>query len=548
MFKNIAIAINLFLIGSLFCSSKMFKESEQILSKMNLDRKIGQMIMVSIPDSTLTEGSREIIEDFQPGGIILFGYNISSKENNKKLIDSLQDVSMNSSGIPLFVSTDQEGGRVSRIRDGVTQFPGNMVFGIVNDKDLVFNAARILGMQLRLSGINMNLAPVLDINNNPENPVINSRSFGSDEEIVKEMGKYYIKGLQKSRCISVGKHFPGHGDTNKDSHLTLPVINYDMNRLNMIELAPFRTAIKAGVEGIMTAHIAYPALLGDDTPATLSKKMLTVLLRQKLKFDGLIITDDMEMNAVSKIMDLGEAAVRSVDAGSDIILISSHGESIAKITNALKAAVKSGVITEERINQSVRRIIETKLRYDIMKLDNKNIRISSVKYNTRDLEILKYADMINHKASKNAIYYYGKQNFDSLKKSDAANKSVFVSNNAALIKELKKNVNNFFTIVNDDASLFKMLNRKTVGLHVYYHVDHLDEAQSASIQKLNNIKDLQLTVISTGNPFPVARISGLQSALFSFSNTEESLRQIAACIKGDFQPKRKINFSLGIDG
>lgn len=236
------------------CSPYRYEEVIPVVEKMTIEQKIGQMLMPAVPGSKIGTASRNIVKDFMPGGIILFGFNLENRQQTARFIEELQAASMQHSGIPLYISIDQEGGRVKRIRDGVTQFPGNLAFGVADDKKLMYTAARVTGLQLRLMGVNMNLAPVLDVNNNPLNPVINLRSFGSEPEIVSRMGVSYIKGLQDGRCIAVGKHFPGHGDTDRDSHHTLPVISYDMKRLKKVELAPFRKAIDAGVEGIMTAQ------------------------------------------------------------------------------------------------------------------------------------------------------------------------------------------------------------------------------------------------------------------------------------------------------
>ena len=409
MKKTVIILIILLSVG---CARKRFTDEALSISRaMKLDQKIGQMLMVAVPGDKMNREVEAILKQYRPGGVILFGHNLSSFENNKKFIDDMQDASFSYAGIPLFISIDQEGGRVVRIVSGVTQFPGNMAAGVSGDTGLAYRWGRVLGIELRVTGVNMNLAPVLDVNNNPHNPVINTRSYGSEARLVADLGAAYIKGIQDSRCIAVGKHFPGHGDTDTDSHLSLPVIHYDMKRLSRVELVPFKEAIGAGVDGIMTAHIAYPEILGTNDPATVSKKFLTDMLRTELRFAGLVITDDMEMHAISRRQEMGEAAVRSIMAGADIILISSYEGSIPAIINAITNAVRAKRITEKRINDSVARIIETKIRYGILCCENGTYRPGKYFLTEKDKKALKDSGSVNESLSRKGILYFGNEDF-----------------------------------------------------------------------------------------------------------------------------------------
>ena len=357
----------------------MDRVAQIITDNLTLEQKTGQIIMFALPGQSVNKDNSELIRKYLPGGIILFGYNVGENSDLPGFIDELQQESMNRSSIPLFVSTDQEGGRVIRITKGITRFPGNLAAGVSERYNDIKKMARITGMELRSRGINMNLAPVLDINNNPVNPVINTRSFGSNPVVTAKAGASYISGLQSAGCIAVAKHFPGHGDTESDSHHVLPVINHDMERLKKVELVPFYKAIKEKVECIMSAHIHFPYVTENDEPATLSKFFLTDLLRVEMKFNGIVMTDDLEMNAVSGKMDLGEAAVKSFLAGSDVILVSSYGKNIPVIYNALLSAVKEGTISMDRLNKSGNRIIELKLRYKIAGYNEEKQKIYFVK-------------------------------------------------------------------------------------------------------------------------------------------------------------------------
>ncbi len=512
------------------------RETDYLLSGMDLKTRVGQMIMVSIPGGTVSEIHSEILKLSRPGGIILFGYNLGSSRSISRFVEGLQDISMKRSGIPLFISIDQEGGRVRRIEKGVTLFPGNMASGSANNEKDVYLWGRIVGLELRSLGINMNLAPVLDVNNNPGNPVINIRSFGSDPGHVSRMGRSYIRGLQESNCIAVGKHFPGHGDTDRDSHLTLPVIPYDMERLERVELVPFRAALEEKVSGIMSAHISYPKLLEPGQSATLSKKILTDLLRKKMGFDGLIITDDMEMNAISKRYSLDEAAVRAVKAGADIVLISTHGRSIELIRDGILRAVREGRISRQRIDRSVKRILEAKLRYGIMDIDSAgNITRPSFRISRKDQSLLARAEKVNRRMSREALYYDGDPSLLGRRG------VVYVRGSAARV------FSGFSSL--EVAQTRSDLDRILSGgkARVLYHVDsNAVNPDTASIQvsrRLAEMRKIPLVVVSTGNPFPVAG-EGYPNVLYSFSNTPASLEALALALSGAVEPSRSIPFQL----
>ncbi len=525
------------------CIQKKYTDEAAALSRdMKLEWKIGQMIMVAVPGSTMNRDVEMILKQYRPGGVILFGYNLSTFNNNKKFIEDMQAASFRHGGVPLFVSIDQEGGRVVRVVDGVTQFPGNMAAGVCGDRDLAYRWGRALGLQLRLTGVNMNLAPVLDVNNNPDNPVINTRSFGSDPRLVAGMGVAYIKGLQESRCIAVGKHFPGHGDTNRDSHLTLPVIRYDMQRLERVELAPFRKAIGAGVECIMTAHIAYPEILGNNDPATVSKKFLTGILRDDLGFRGLVITDDMEMHAISRRQEMGEAAVRSIIAGADIVLISSWEGSMPAITNAIKKAVREKRLSAARIDDSVNRILEAKIRYGIMAMENNTIRPGRFVPNEKDLKALDDAGRVNVELSRGGILRFGGRDRVC---PPAGVTRVFMTRNRILQNELSRKSNN--VLINSLGELGRYRptgEKKTV---FYLHLSSPDHGLVRNAADFCKKTGMGFVLVSSGNPFPLTVTGAAPAGLLSFSDTGESVRQLGRCLNGEFRPAESGSLLLGIE-
>ncbi|EOR24811.1 lipoprotein ybbD [Niallia nealsonii AAU1] len=244
----------------------------------------------------------------------------------------------------------------------VENTPSSLVIGNKNDKEYAYRIGRKIGENVKSFGFNLDYAPVLDINSNPENPVIGDRSFGNNADIVHDIGIQVMKGIQAEKVISVVKHFPGHGDTVVDSHIQLPKVNKSLTQLQNLELIPFEYAINNGADVVMVAHILLPKL--DKTyPASMSKAVITDLLRNQLHFDGVVITDDMTMGAIVDNFEIGEAAVDSILAGSDIILVAHDYTNIRTVIKSIKTAVENNIITEDRINESVERVMELKNNY-----------------------------------------------------------------------------------------------------------------------------------------------------------------------------------------
>ena len=347
----------------------------EVVSKMSLEEKIGQMILAGISGTTMDANTKKLVNQFHIGGIIFYKNNFNTPAQTIQLVNQLK--TENSSRLPLFLSTDQEGGRVTRLPGGLTNFPTNEQIGKVNNREFSYKIGTLLGRELKEFGLNLDFAPVLDINSNPNNPVIGDRSFGNNLEIVSELGIQTMKGIQSQNVIPTIKHFPGHGDTSVDSHLDLPIVNKSLKELKELELIPFERAIDDGADVVMVAHILLPKL--DKTnPASMSKAIMTDLLRDQLSFNGVIITDDMTMGAITEHFDIGKAAVESVKAGSDIILVGHNYNNVVEIISSLKTAVQNGEISEQRLNESTERIIQLKRKYNINDKKVKNPNINEI--------------------------------------------------------------------------------------------------------------------------------------------------------------------------
>lgn len=330
---------------------------------LSLEAKIAQLLMFGFSGTKVSPFIEEFVSKHNLGGIIHFTRNIESSEQLANLNQELQNLAKQSpGGVGLLIGTDQEGGTVARLTNSETVAPSAMALGAINNESITEKVCETAGAELLATGINMNFAPVVDVNSNPLNPVIGVRSFGEDAANVARLGSAAVRGYQK-HVAAVVKHFPGHGDTDVDSHLALPIVYHKRERLDKVEWLPFKEAIAQDVMGIMTAHVVFPAVEPTPgLPSTLSHRVLTGLLREEMGFEGLIITDCMEMAAIQKTYGTVDAAVMAIEAGADLVLISHTEELQRQAFAAIIAAVKSGRISEERIDQSLTRILKAKER------------------------------------------------------------------------------------------------------------------------------------------------------------------------------------------
>jgi beta-N-acetylhexosaminidase len=338
------------------------------MENLTLRQKIGQLMVCGFKANRAVEASNEILElirDYHVGGIILFGRNIGTPEEILQLTTRLQLEAKNAGHErPLLICIDQENGVVRRLGEGTTVFPGAMLLGATDHSNFAYEMGVATGTELKALGINWNLAPVVDVNNNADNPVIGVRSFGETPEKVAEFGKAAMKGMQAAGVITALKHFPGHGDTNLDSHLELPTITHPIERLEEVELVPFKECIKEGADTIMSAHVYFPAIEKQPgVPATMSKSVITGLLREKLGFQGVVTTDCMEMKAISDTIGTAQGAVEAIKAGVDLIMIS-HLPNLQKdAIEAIEKAVEGGEISSKQIDTALERVQILKSRY-----------------------------------------------------------------------------------------------------------------------------------------------------------------------------------------
>jgi beta-N-acetylhexosaminidase len=323
-------------------------------------RDVGQLLIGSLPGTTIPPEMKSLAREFGLGGVIWFARNIEEPEQVAELSHDVQSLA---TGMPLWVSVDQEGGRVARLKSPFTVWPPMATLGRSGDVGLAARFAAALAAELKAVGITLDYAPVLDIHTNPKNPIIGDRALSETADAVARLGAAIVRGLQENGVAACGKHFPGHGDTSVDSHLDLPLVEHPPDRIRRVECVPFREAIRADVAFIMTAHVLVPSL-DDERPATLSRRIVQDLLRDELGYTGVIVSDDLEMKAVARSYAVPDAAVQAVAAGCDALLICSGDMDVQAATlEALVRAVEQDLIPYKRLEDTLIRLRRAKERF-----------------------------------------------------------------------------------------------------------------------------------------------------------------------------------------
>jgi beta-N-acetylhexosaminidase len=521
---------------------------EKISNQVDDSIKMGQLIHTGVSGKNVQKGIYEQIESFCPGGIIFFKSNIESKEQLIKFINELQQISKKNCKIPLFFSIDQEWGRVDRI-DFTTEFPSALAIGQTDKPEYAWLSGFFTGYEVSQLGINFIFAPVADINNNPENPVINTRSFGSDKERVSRMVVSYIEGMNFTNGIGFLKHFPGHGDTRVDSHLDLPVILKNKEELKDFELFPFIEGIRKGAKGVMIAHILYP-LIDEQFPSTLSPKIVDELLKKELSFAGLIITDAMEMKAVSDKYKLEEASLMSLNAGVDIILLTAQNDNINKIYKKLKLSYDNNILSKQRIDESFNKQMYYKLDVGLWTIEELqeffSLKEEELKYyktmlgfkNQLSEEIYEelnglYPD-ISYQISYDSIralykdfsFSFGEETISIFLKSE------IIKEELQILQEQQKQIKIY------DKNEFFRLKKSFKDDIVIYEIQSLEEWNKIA-QEENSYKIL--IGLYLGNPFGKIYLKENQFIVASFSPTKNSQRAIIRKIFRESIPKANLN-------
>lgn len=528
--------------------------AERTLAELTLREKVGQLIMPWVLGDFAPEGTSshervlEYIEEYKIGGLIM---SVGSPTEVAAKLNDFQD----HAEIPLLVAADLETGAGFRLRGavhmpgtidlgGATNFPSLMAVGATGDPSLAYEMGRVTAVEARAVGIHVPFAPVLDVNNNPDNPIINVRSFGENPADVSAMGIAFIRGIQDHGGIATGKHFPGHGDTETDSHIALPVIRHNRARMDSVELRPFQEAIDAGMGAIMTAHISVPSLNGGvRDPATLSALVLTTVLRDEMGFEGLVFTDAMDMSAIARGRTAEEAAVRAFEAGADVILMPA---SVRGSIQGIVEAVRSGRISEARVDQSVLRILETKASVG---LDfDRSVPLDRI---PKVVGIPEHSDVAQDIARQSITVLKNEDDLIPLngtrtarvmsvsfrRASDVLAGRVF---NAVLRGTYPRLLTRVADADSDEDSYAELLRRaRDQQLVIVSTYSGYSGAVSIPEELIDFIKDLGRVgvphaVVSFGNPYLIADIPDAQAYMLAWNGSEVSQRAAASALVGEF--------------
>jgi beta-N-acetylhexosaminidase len=342
---------------------------DTLLAAMTLQQKAAQVVVATFYGYPPNAQMRDLLARWQVGAVVLLPSNLGTPQDVTRTTNALQQAVISAGGVPLFIGVDQEGGLIAHLKDGFTEFPVPALWTATGEPELAFAVGEAIGREMLAVGVNWNLSPVADLATNPRNGVIGRRSFGSDPRLVGQTVAEVVRGLQAVGVLATVKHFPGHGDTNEDSHVTLPILMHDIARLQTVELVPFAQAITAGAGAIMTAHIAYPNVDGaTDRAASLSPVIIEGILREGMGYEGIVVTDAMDMDAIDTRYSPAESALLALEAGNDLLLLGAHlsPQTQMNVMQAIVDAVRAGRISEARLEASVRRILQMKERFGVL--------------------------------------------------------------------------------------------------------------------------------------------------------------------------------------
>ncbi len=542
--KKLLISFTLLILlsqNAVFAQTKVDKASdvrvEKTLKSMTLREKIGQMIVMplnaefgNVESAKFKEMRRQIV-DLHVGGFTLFRGEANS-------IAILTNEAQKLAVIPLTFSADYERGLRMQLRTG-TPFTTNMGVAASGDVQAAYNQGVIICREMRAIGANWLFAPVADVNNNPDNPVINIRSFGADPNKVGEFVAAETRGVRDGNCLATLKHFPGHGNTATDSHIGLSTISGDRAELDSTEIVPFKRTIDSGVDSVMTAHLAVPNVTGDNLPSTLNPKILNDILRKDLNFKGVITTDSMEMGAITKAYPNGASAVSAIKAGVDVVLFPPD---VDAAISAIETAVKSGEITEVRLNESVRRILSAK--YKIGLFQNRFVDPTAA---TREVEKPENIAEATRVAEKSITLLRNENNFLPLKK-DALSKTLFViiaadddavegatltteiqkrNANAKIIKlDFRSNADDYAKVLTDAKNYDQIILAPFVKRAAAKGTVALPENQVAFVKQMLALKAEKAAVIAFGNPYMIRQFPDAKNYVVTYAI--EEIAQTAA--------------------
>lgn len=520
------------------------------MNKLSLREKIGQLIVTGFPGPEITDDLNQLITEYKIGNIILFSHNVRSVDQLSRLCTELQERITEQTGQPAFISIDQEGGRVTRLPDEATNVPGAMAIASTGRPENAYAAGRITARELRALGINFNLAPVLDINNNKQNPVINVRSYGDTAYTVEEYGLQMLRGLQEGGVLASIKHFPGHGDTAVDSHLGLPVIDKSVEQLEELELKPFRRAIEYGAECITTAHILFPSVEKEQIPATMSKTIITDLLKQKLGYSGLVISDCLEMEAIQKFYGTAKGAVGAIKAGVHMVFVSHTPKLVIEAVHQLEQAVLSGELPMEIVNEAVEKVMYYKNKYAGASQTEQDLSIVGCAAHRRSAEEISLESICHVRGELKIVepgepgtIFIGSYPY----RSDMASSSV---NHSFSFPETMGQAFNTAHLLIDinpaEHEIHEIIEQVKSYSHIIIGLYNGRENQG-QLKLVHRLKELgaNVTAVALGRPYDLELLGDDVCGLAAFEYTPLAVKSIISILKGSVKPSGRMSIAFG---
>jgi len=517
------------------------------IEQMSLRDKIGQMFVTGFPSTEMTDELKEVIEQYKVGNIILFSHNIENKVQLGGLVTELQQWFMAHTGIPGFITIDQEGGRVTRMPKDATNVAGAMAIASSGRPENAYAAGRITARELRALGINFNLAPVMDVNNNALNPVINVRSYGDTVDTVTQYGIQMMKGLLDGGVMSSLKHFPGHGDTNVDSHVGLPTIDKTLEELEQLELLPFKAAIEQGAQGIMSTHILFPQIEKTGVPGTMSYTIITEILKEKLGYKGLVVSDCLEMDAIKRYYGTAKGALGAVKAGIDLVFISHTPETVKEAIHLIEEAVASGELDEAVIDAAVTKILAYKDQY--ASIEELDYDIVGCDVHRRANELMRTETICRMKGEIQPIHrgdeqvlFIGSYSY----RSDLASSNV--KQDISFPQYMGEHFQAAYEIIDIDPSE-EQINAVLQQAHSCKHVviglfnARENKGQLMLVQKLL-AADCKVTAITLGRPYDISLIEGEFCGIAAFEYSLNAFKSLIPILNGELTPTASITIQL----
>lgn len=495
---------------------------------LSLEEKVGQMLCFAFHGTEYNEQLETQIKELKLGGVIHFARNIINNEQVKKLNADIQK----NADIPMFIGIDQEGGMVLRVTDGITPFPGAMAFSASGESN--YSVCKYVGNDLKYLGFNMDYAPVGDVNNNPMNPVINSRSYSDDPYLVSKYVIDGFKGFQDSLVIPTVKHFPGHGDTSVDSHLSMPTVNKDLEELEKVEFVPFYEAIKNGVDGIMAAHIVY-SKIDDIYPATLSKKIITGILKEKMGFKGLIVTDSLTMGAINNNYTKGEIVELACNAGIDMLIFCGKADinDQREIYNEFLERAKDGRISIDRVNESVQKILEYKNKYQITNLpkeiSSKECFDEAINVSLKSVTLVEDKKGLVTKKDLKTLILFPKIKLSSL-----------VDNENDGYKTLGSFMKTDEVIYDEELENIDYIVEKTKEYDKIVMCTYNVKKDDYQTKLFNSLNKDKVIVVSMRSPYDYMYLNDLNAYICIYEATNLSLSSLAKCLNFEYEFKGKL--------